>query len=73
MKKNPKNEHVANIIIDPPKPRPVRIMEPEFLLKFLSRREIDQKAIKRLVRIIEQYTRACNKAAEKMEVKLKKF
>jgi hypothetical protein len=63
-------EEAARLIMPWP---PVRPLEPAWLRKFLTEKELTQEKINRFITAIEQYNEACKVAAEDLLIELNKI
>jgi len=52
---------------------PVRPMDPEYISKFLSNRDLSKKMISGFVKALGNYNKACNKAVIDLEKELNKL
>lgn len=52
---------------------PVRPMDPEYISKFLSNREVSKKMINGFVTALKRYNKTCGKAVIKLEEDLNKL
>lgn len=51
----------------------VQPMDPLYIMSFLSKKKIDKDTIDRMIKALEKYHKACEKAAKILDVELKEI